>query len=40
MLPPNKSRVLYFTEIEQQRRWLQFLKNTIGENSITEFYDI
>ena len=40
VLPPNKSRILYFSSSELQAQWLKRLLVTTGYSSITDFYDV
>ena len=40
VLPPNKSRILYFGSAELQTQWLKRLLAAIGYSSITDFYDV
>jgi len=40
VLPPNKSRILYFTSQETQKRWLALIRKVINEHNVADFYDI
>ena len=40
VLPPNKSRILYFSSIDSQAKWLKTIRKIIGEFNINEFYDL
>jgi hypothetical protein len=40
VLPPNKSRILYFTEKAQQQVWYDAIRKVIGEQNVNDFYDI
>lgn len=39
VLPPNKSRLLYFKNEQIQLEWIKHLKNTIGHTNMFDFYD-
>lgn len=39
-LPPNKSRVLYFTKQEEQRKWGDVFKEAIGYANLFDYYDV
>lgn len=39
VLPPNKSRLLYFKNEYLQLEWIQHLRNTIGHTNMFDFYD-
>jgi len=39
VLPPNKSRLLYFKHEQIQHEWVRHLKNTIGHTNMFDFYD-
>jgi calcium-dependent protein kinase len=38
MLPPNKSRILYFKEEQQQQTWLDKLRKIVGYSNMFDFY--
>lgn len=40
VLPPNKSRVLYFATYLDQIKWLNELNRLIGFRDIDEYYDL
>ena len=40
VLPPNKSRILYFATIETQQLWMRKLLQTIGYSCVQDFYDL
>jgi serine/threonine protein kinase len=40
VLPPNKSRILYFTSAEQQKEWSRQIRLVIGEHDIKDFYEM
>lgn len=40
VLPPNKSRILYFNSAENQNTWLKKLLNAINFTNISEFYEL
>ncbi len=40
VLPPNKSRVLYFATYLDQIKWLNELNKIIGFRDIDEYYDL
>jgi len=40
VLPPNKSRILYFGSIECQAKWLKSIRKIVGEFNINDFYDL
>lgn len=40
MLPPSKSRVLYFKSQEQQQQWIEALKKTVGYSNLFDFYNL
>ena len=39
VLPPNKSRILYFKSEEQQNEWLNRLKKVVGYSNLFDYYD-
>lgn len=39
MLPPNKSRILYFKTIEMQNLWIDNLKRVVGYSNLFDFYN-
>lgn len=39
VLPPNKSRLLYFKNEQIQLEWVKHLINTIGHTNMFDFYD-
>lgn len=40
VLPPNKSRILYFETEREQRTWLDMLLKALGFTNIFDFYDL
>lgn len=40
VLPPNKSRVLYFQTKEEQIRWVVQLKEAVGYANLFDFYEL
>lgn len=40
LLPPNKSRILYFTHQDIQQKWLQILKESVGYANLFDFYEL
>ena len=40
VLPPNKSRILYFGSIESQAKWVKTIRKIIGEFNINDFYEL
>lgn len=38
VLPPNKSRILYFKSEQEQKAWLDKLKSIIGYSNLFDFY--
>ena len=40
ILPPNKSRILYFKSEEQQEIWNKQLKIAMGYSDMNDFYDV
>lgn len=40
VLPPNKSRVLYFTTKDEQIRWSLRLKQSVGYANLFDFYTL
>ena len=40
MLPPNKSRILYFKQVEMQEKWLNVLKGIVGYSNLFDYYNI
>jgi len=38
VLPPNKSRLLYFKEEKLQNDWVQHLRGALGHNDMFSFY--
>lgn len=39
MLPPNKSRILYFKSQDQQVQWIEVLKKIVGYSNLFDFYN-
>jgi len=40
VLPPNKSRILYFITEYDQIRWYQAVVKAIGQRNIEDHYDL
>lgn len=40
LLPPNKSRILYFKDKAIQQKWQEALQNLVGHQNLDEFYEI
>lgn len=40
VLPPNKSRILYFDNAASQSTWLKKLQQTIGYSNVQDYYEI
>ena len=40
VLPPNKSRVLYFATKEEQLRWSNRLKESVGYANLFDYYNL
>jgi hypothetical protein len=40
VLPPNKSRVLYFATKEEQSRWSLRLKESVGYANLFDYYNL
>ena len=40
VLPPNKSRILYFKSAEEQTNWTKLLKDVIGYANLFDYYNI
>lgn len=40
VLPPNKSRVLYFQTRDEQSRWIIQLKEAVGYANLFDFYEL
>jgi len=40
VLPPNKSRILYFSTVDKQLSWTQSIKKIVGEHNVNDFYDL
>lgn len=40
MLPPNKSRILYFKSTELQNKWIDALKGVVGYSNLFDFYNL
>ena len=40
VLPPNKSRILYFDTVDQQKRWMQMLLKAMGFANLFDFYEL
>ena len=38
MLPPNKSRILYFKSYDQQMEWLENCKKVVGYSNLFDYY--
>ena len=39
VLPPNKSRILYFKEVEIKNKWLYQLRSVVGDSDMFDFYN-
>ena len=39
VLPPNKSRILYFKQKESQNEWLDRLKKIVGYSNLFDYYN-
>lgn len=39
LLPPSKSRILYFDTLDQQQEWTKKLKLAMGYSNIFDFYE-
>ena len=39
LLPPNKSRILYYKSKDSKDQWLKKLRNIIGDADMFEFYN-
>ena len=39
ILPPNKSRVLYFQSKDEQDKWMAFLKEVVGYANLFDYYN-
>ena len=40
MLPPNKSRILYFDSQEKQKSWMSMLLKAMGFADLFDFYEL
>lgn len=40
VLPPNKSRILYFLTKETQALWLKKLRIVVGDSNMFDFYNL
>ncbi len=40
VLPPNKSRILYFPSLEKQKEWMQMLLKAMGFANLFDFYEL
>lgn len=40
VLPPNKSRILYFDSAEQQKLWMSHLLKAMGFANLFDYYEI
>ena len=40
VIPPNKSRILYFSSVEMQQKWTNQIKDAIGFSDVHDFYII
>ena len=40
VLPPNKSRILYFDGADQQKRWMSMLLKAMGYANLFDFYEL
>ena len=40
VLPPNKSRILYFKHKQDQKIWLDKLSKAVGYTNIFDFYEV
>ena len=40
VLPPNKSRVLYFQKREEQNKWSSMLLQAMGFSNLFDHYDL
>ena len=40
VLPPNKSRILYFDNQESQKEWMKVLLQAMGFTNLFDFYEL
>jgi serine/threonine protein kinase len=40
VLPPNKSRILYFSSVDIQLKWTQQIRKIVGEQNVNDFYEV
>lgn len=40
VLPPNKSRILYFNTSQQQKKWMRMLLQAMGFANLFDFYEL
>ena len=40
ILPPNKSRILYFASEEEQSKWAVVLRGSIGYTNVFDYYNM
>lgn len=40
VLPPNKSRILYFDKSDVQKEWKDYLKKAMCYSNVFDFYDV
>lgn len=38
MIPPNKSRLVFFSKQEDQRQWIEWLHEATGYSNVFNFY--
>jgi hypothetical protein len=39
VIPPNKSRIVFFSKMEDQAKWSQKLQQSMGITNVSDFYD-
>ena len=39
VLPPNKSRLLYFKQESLQKQWCEKLRTVIGDSNLFDYYN-
>ena len=40
VIPPNKSRLVFFATIEEQQKWIEWLQQAMGYTNVLEYYEI
>ena len=40
VIPPNKSRLVFFATVEEQQKWIDWLQLAMGYTNVLEYYEL